>query len=191
MLKPLLLSLMLVGSIGAAQAETKAYAIDQNHTQVHASYLHAGFSNIAIRFNKVEGEFLFDAAKPVNSSLNIKVPINSLDTGVEKFDTHLWSADFFDAATFPEASFKSTKVTAVAKGKFKLSGNLTIHGITKPVSFDVTTNGIAVHPMSKKPTAGFDASTKIKRSDFGLGKYVPMVGDEVNLRITMEASEAK
>ena len=191
MLKPLLLSLMLVGGIGTAQAETKAYSIDPTHTQVHASYLHAGFSNIAIRFNKVEGEFLFDAAKPVNSSLNIKVPINSLDTGVEKFDAHLWSADFFDAEKFPEATFKSTKVTAVAKGKLKLSGNLTIHGITKPVSFDVTTNGIAVHPMSKKPTAGFDASTKIKRSDFGLGKYAPMVGDEVTLRITMEASEAK
>ena len=191
MLKPLLLSLMLVGSIGTAQAETKAYSIDPTHTQVHASYLHAGFSNIAIRFNNVEGEFLFDAAKPVNSSLNIKVPINSLDTGVEKFDTHLWSADFFEAEKFPEATFKSTKVTAVAKGKFKLSGNLTIHGVTKPVSFDVTTNGIAVHPMSKKPTAGFDASTKIKRSDFGLGKYAPMVGDEVTLRITMEASEAK
>ena len=191
MLKPLLLSLMLVGGIGAAQAETKAYSIDPTHTQVHASYLHAGFSNIAIRFNQVEGEFLFDAAKPVNSSLNIKVPINSLDTGVEKFDTHLWSADFFDAEKFPEATFKSTKVTAVAKGKLKLLGNLTIHGITKPVSFDVTTNGIAVHPMSKKPTAGFDASTKIKRSDFGLGKYAPMVGDEVTLRITMEASEAK
>ncbi len=191
MLKPLLLSLMLVGSIGMAHAETKAYSIDPTHTQVHASYLHAGFSNIAIRFNKVEGEFLFDAAKPVNSSLNIKVPINSLDTGVEKFDTHLWGADFFEAEKFPEATFKSTKVTAVAKGKFKLLGNLTIHGVTKPVSFDVTTNGIAVHPMSKKPTAGFDASTKIKRSDFGLGKYAPMVGDEVTLRITMEASEAK
>ena len=101
MLRPLLLSLMLVGSIGAAQAETKAYSIDPTHTQVHASYLHAGFSNIAIRFNTVEGEFLFDAAKPANSSLNIKVPINSLDTGVAKFDTHLWSPDFFDAATFP------------------------------------------------------------------------------------------
>ena len=191
MLKPLLLSLILVGSIGAAQAETKAYSIDPTHTQVHASYLHAGFSNIAIRFNKVEGEFLFDAAKPANSSLNIKVPINSLDTGVEKFDTHLWSADFFEAEKFPEASFKSTKVTDAGKGKLKLLGNLTIRGITKPVSFDVTTNGIAVHPMSKKPTAGFDAVTKIKRSDFGLGKYVPMVGDEVALRITMEASEAK
>lgn len=191
MLKPLLLSLMLVGSIGAAQAETRAYNIDPTHTQVHASYLHAGFSNIAIRFNKVEGEFLFDAAKPVNSSLNIKVPINSLDTGVEKFDQHLWSADFFEVGKFPEATFKSTKVTAAGKGKLKLLGNLTIHGITKPVSFDVTTNGIAVHPMSKKPTAGFDAVTKIKRSDFGVGKYAPMVGDEVTLRITMEASEAK
>lgn len=191
MLRPLLLSLMLVGSVGAAQAETKAYAIDPSHTQVHVRYLHAGFSNIAIRFNKVEGEFLFDAAKPVNSSLNIKVPINSLDTGVEKFDTHLWGADFFDVEKFPEATFKSTKVTAVAKGKLKLLGDLTIHGVTKSVSFNVTINGVAPHPMMKLPSAGFDASTKIKRSDFGIGKYAPMVSDEVTLHITMEASEAK
>ncbi len=191
MLKPLLLGLMLVGSIGAVQAETKAYAIDPGHTQVYASYLHAGFSNIAIRFNTVEGEFQFDAAKPANSTLNVKVPISSLDSGVAKLDAHLSSPDFFDAAQFPEATFKSTKVTAVGKGKLKLLGDLTIHGVTKPVSFDVTINGIAAHPMSKRPSAGFDAVTKIKRSEFGVGKYVPMVSDEITLRITMEASEAK
>ncbi|HPW34055.1 MAG TPA: YceI family protein, partial [Arenimonas sp.] len=143
------------------------------------------------RFNTVEGEFQFDAAKPANSTLNVKVPISSLDSGVAKLDAHLSSPDFFDAAQFPEATFKSTKVTAVGKGKLKLLGDLTIHGVTKPVTFDVTINGIAVHPMSKKPSAGFDAMTKIKRSEFGVGKYVPMVSDEITLRITMEASEAK
>lgn len=191
MLKPLFLSVMLVGTIGAAQAATKAYSIDPTHTQVHATYLHAGFSNIAIRFNTVEGEFLFDSAKPVNSSLNVKVPISSLDSGVAKLDTHLAGADFFDAAQFPEATFKSSKVTAAGKGKLKLLGDLTIHGVTKPVSFDVTINGVAPHPMSKKASAGFDAVTRIKRSEFGVGKYVPMVSDEITLRITMEASEAK
>lgn len=191
MLKPLLLGLMLVGSIGAAQAETRAYNIDPTHTQVYAGYLHAGFSNISIRFNTVEGKFLFDAAKPVNSSLDVKVPISSLDSGVAKLDTHLSGADFFDAAQFPEATFKSTKVTEAGKGKLKLLGNLTIHGVTKPVTFDVTVNGIAPHPMMKTPSAGFDAVTTIKRSDFGVGKYVPMVSDEISLRITMEASEAK
>lgn len=191
MLKPLLLSLMLVGSIGAAQAATKAYSIDPTHTQVHATYLHAGFSNIAIRFNTVEGEFQFDAAKPENSSLNVKVPLSSLDTGVAKLDEHLSSPDFFDAAQFPEATFKSTKVTAAGKGKLKLLGDLTIHGVTKAVTFDVTVNSIAPHPMRKAPSAGFDAVAKIKRSEFGVGKYVPMVSDEVSLHITMEATEAK
>ena len=191
MLKPLLLSLMLVGSIGAAQAATKAYTIDPTHTQVHATYLHAGFSNIAIRFNTVEGEFQFDAAKPENSSLNVKVPLSSLDTGVAKLDEHLSSPDFFDAAQFPQATFKSTKVTAAGKGKLKLLGDLTIHGVTKPVTFDVTVNSIAPHPMRKAPSAGFDAVAKIKRSEFGVGKYVPMVSDEVSLHITMEATEAK
>ncbi len=191
MLKPLLFSLALVGSIGVAQAETKAYSIDPSHTQVYASYLHAGFSNIAIRFNTVEGEFQFDAAKPTNSSLNVKVPISSIDTGVDALDTHLAAADFFDAAQFPEATFKSTKVTSSGEKTLTLLGDLTIHGVTKPVSFEVTINGIGPHPMKKVATAGFDAVTKIKRSDFGVGRYVPMVGDEVTLRITMEASEAK
>ena len=191
MFKPLLFSLMLVGSIGTAQAETKAYNIDKNHTQVYASYVHAGFSNIAIRFNTVEGEFQFDAAKPANSSLNVSVPISSIDTGVAKFDPHLLSPDFFDAEKFPVATFKSTKVIAAGKGKLKLLGDLTIHGFTKPVTFDVTVNGIAPHPMMKTPSAGFDAVTKIKRSEFGVGLYVPMVSDEITLRITMEASEAK
>ncbi len=191
MLKPLLLSLAMIASIGSAQAETKAYKIDPTHTQVHATYLHAGYSNIAIRFNTVEGEFMFDAAKPQNSSLNVKVPMSSLDSGVAKLDTHLSGADFFDVEKFPEATFKSSKVTAAGKGKLKLLGDLTIHGVTKPVSFDVTINGIAPHPMKKIASAGFDAVAKIKRSDFGVGNYVPMVSDEVTLRITMEASEAK
>jgi polyisoprenoid-binding protein YceI len=191
MLKPLVSGLLLIASIGAAQAATKAYTIDPTHTQVHASYSHLGFSNIAIRFNTVEGEFMFDAAKPANSSLNIKVPISSLDTGVQKFDEHLSSPDFFDVAKFPEATFKSTKVMEAGKGKLKLKGDLTIHGVTKPVEFNVTINGIGMHPMRKAPAAGFDATTKIKRSDFGLGAYVPNVGDEVTLQITMEASETK
>lgn len=190
MLKPLLLSLALVASIGSAQAATKAYTIDQKHTQVYASYVHFGYSNIAIRFNTVEGEFLLDAEKPANSSLNLKVPMSSLDTGVEVFDGHLKAEGFFDVAKFPEATFKSTKVTEAGKDKLKLVGDLTIHGVTKSVTFDVTINGIAPHPMSKKPTAGFDAVTKIKRTDFGVGKYAPNVSDEVTLRVTMEASEA-
>lgn len=191
MLKPLLLSLALVASIGSAQAATKAYTIDQKHTQVYASYVHFGYSNIAIRFNTVEGEFLLDAEKPANSSLNLKVPMSSLDTGVEVFDEHLRGEGFFDVVKFPHATFKSTKVTEAGKGKLKLLGDLTINGVTKSVTFDVTINAIAPHPMSKKPTAGFDAVTKIKRTDFGVGKYAPNVSDEVTLRITMEASEAK
>lgn len=191
MLKPLCLSLLLVGSIGTAKAAAKIYIIDPTHAQVHAGYSHLGFSNIAIRFNKIEGKFLFDATKPANSSLDIIVPINSLDTGVEKFDQHLWSAEFFNAEKFPEATFKSTKVTGAGKNKLKLLGNLTIHGVTRPVEFDVAINGIGVHPFSKVAAAGFDASTKIKRSDFGVGNYVPMVGDDVSLRISFEATEPK
>ena len=118
--------------------------------------------------------------------------IDSMNTPVADLDTHLKKPDFFDAAKFPTATFKSTKVVAAAdKGDFKVSGDLTIHGVTKPVTLDAKLNRAAVHPMSNQPTIGFDGSVTIKRSDFGIGAYVPNVSDEIRIRITTEASVPK
>ena len=121
----------------------------------------------------------------------MQIPLASLSTGVPKLDTHLSSADFFDAATFPTASFKSSKVSVVSPGKLKVAGDMTIHGVTRPVVLDVTINQLGEHPMRKSPAAGFDASATIKRSDFGVGGMVPMVSDEVRLDITLEAQQPK
>lgn len=186
----LVLATLIAAASFSAQAADK-YDIDPTHTQVQFTYNHLGFSNITGRFDEVTGDFLFDAADPTQSSVSITIPVASISTGVEKLDQHLLTADFFDATQFPTATFKSTSVTAAGEGKLAVAGDLTIHGVTRPVVLDVTINGIGEHPMRKLPAAGFDASASIKRSDFGVGGYVPAVGDEVKLSITVEATQAK
>jgi len=186
----LVLATLIASASFSAQAADQ-YDIDPNHTQVQFTYSHMGFSNITGRFDEVKGDFLFDAADPTKSSVSITIPVASISTGVAKLDEHLLKADFFDATRFPTATFKSTAVTAAGEGKLAVAGDLTIHGVTRPVVLDVTINGIGEHPMRKVPAAGFDASARIKRSDFGVGAYVPTVGDEVTLTITVAATQAK
>ena len=184
-----LASLLALATFGAQAADT--YTIDPTHTQVEFTYSHFGFSNITGRFDAIESEFLFDPADPTQSSVKVTIPVASISTGVEKLDTHLLSADFFDAEKYPTATFVSTGVTAAGEGQLKVAGDLTIHGITRPVVLDVTVNKVGEHPMAKTPAAGFDARTVIKRSDFGVGGYAPAVSDEVTIEITVESRLAK
>ena len=186
LLLPALFALAFAGSASAAR-----YEIDANHTQVRFTYTHLGYSHISGRLGQVSGTFDFDPAKPAASSIDVLIPLASLSTGVPKLDTHLSSAEFFDIATYPTASFKSSKVSVVSAGKLKVAGDMTIHGVTKPVVLDVTINKLGEHPMRKSPAAGFDASATIKRSDFGVGGMVPMVSDEIRLDITLEAQQPK
>lgn len=189
-MKRLILSVLMSLSLaGVAHAAT--YAIDGNHTQVLFTYSHLGYSHLTGRLNQPTGSFEFDPAKPGNAVIDVQLPMASLSTGVPRLDTHLGSEDFFDVARFPIASFKSSKVTVLGKDKLKVAGNLTIHGVTRPVVFAVSINSTAPHPMRKVPAAGFDASTTIKRSDFGVDRMLPAVADEVKLNISMEASEAR
>jgi polyisoprenoid-binding protein YceI len=175
----------------AGNAFAAKYSIDPTHTQVEFTYSHFGFSNITGRFDEVSGEFDLNTENLAKSKISVVIPISSMSTGVEKLDTHLQGADFFDAAKYPTASFKSTMVHVVNAKELHVMGDLTIHGVTKPTTLNVTINKIAEHPMRKIPSAGFDAVTTIKRSDFGIGAYVPAVSDEVTIRITLEASETK
>lgn len=184
-----LAALLALSSATAFAAER--YEIDPAHTQVQFGYSHFGFSHITGRFDQVTGEFMFDAADPAKSSIQVTIPLTSISTGVAKLDTHLQSADFFDAEKFPEAIFKSTQVTVVSADKLTVAGDLTIHGVSKPVVLDVTLNKAGLHPMTKVLAAGFDASTTLKRSDFGVGAYAPAVSDEVSILITLEAQQAK
>jgi polyisoprenoid-binding protein YceI len=172
---------------GTASAAALTYKIDPNHTDVVASWSHFGFSNPIAHFGKVDGSITYDPAKPAASKVEVTIPLDGLDSHVGNFDEHLKSADFFDAAKFPTITFKSTKVEAAGDKKLKVTGDLTVHGVTKPAVLDVNINKIGEQPMAKRAAAGFDASTTLKRSDFGIGKYVPNVSDEIKIHITTEA----
>ncbi len=179
---PIALSLAIAGPASAA-----SYAIDGRHTQVVFTYDHFGYSHMTARFNQVTGSFDFDPANPAKSSIEVSLPISTVSTGVPKLDTHIASADMLDAAQFPTATFKSNKVVVLGKAHLSVAGNLSIHGITKPVVFDVKVNSTAPYPMRKSAAAGFDAHATIKRSDFGVTFMLPGVGDDVQLAISMEA----
>ncbi len=185
-MKSLFLSILLSLAI-AGPASAASYAIDGRHTQVVLTYDHFGYSHMTARFNEVTGTFDFDPANPAKSSIEVSLPISSLSTGVPKLDTHIASAAMLDAGQFPTATFKSSKVVVLGKAHLSVAGELTIHGVTKPVVFDVQVNSTAPHPMRKTPAAGFDAHATIKRSDFGVTFMLPGVGDEVQLAISMEA----
>lgn len=188
MFKRIALAVALAGLAGTAFAAPVAYRIDPAHTQVTASWSHFGFSNPFANFGQADGTIVYDADNVAASSVKVTLPLAGLDTTVPKLDEHLKSADFFDAAKYPAITFSSTKVESAGERKLRVTGDLTVHGVTKPVVLDVVLNGAGLHPMRKVPAIGFDATTTLKRSDFGVAAYVPNVSDEIRIRITTEAA---
>lgn len=186
-MKRLLAAAALALATTVAFAAPLTYKIDANHTDVVASWSHFGFSNPIAHFGKVDGFITYDPAKVGDSKVEVTIPLSGLNSHVPDFDDHLRSDDFFDAANHPNITFKSTSVKSAGKDKLTVAGNLTIKGITKPVTLAVTINKLGVQPMAKRDAAGFEATTTIKRSDFGVGKYAPNVSDEVKISITTEA----
>jgi polyisoprenoid-binding protein YceI len=189
MLSPRRAALAAALSLFAASAFAApvTYKLDPNHTNVLASWSHFGFSNPFANFGQADGTLVYDAEDVSKSSVEVKLPLAGLNSFTADFDEHLRSADFFDAAKYPEITFKSTKVESAGKGKLKVTGDLTVKGVTKPAVLDVTLNKAGVQPLAKREAVGFDATTTIKRSEFGVDKYVPNVSDEVKLQITTEA----
>ncbi|GGF59699.1 YceI family protein [Alteromonas lipolytica] len=171
----------------SAFAAPVSYSVDPTHTFAVASWNHFGFSSPTAVFSGAEGTITYDADKPASSSIAISVSIDTVDTFVDKLTEEFKSADWFNAAQYPKATFVSKKVVAKGDNKFSVTGDLTIKGTTKTVTMAATLNGAGEHPMSKKQAVGFDAQTVIKRSDFGIDQYVPYVGDEITLRLTTEA----
>ncbi|MCI4589032.1 YceI family protein [Sphingobium sp. BYY-5] len=170
------------GTKDVAKVTGGAYTVDPGHTQVVFAYDHMGFTNNVGIFAGPSGTLTLDKANPSASKVSIELPIANLKTGVDALDEHLLKPDFFDAAKFPKASFVSTAVKAEGTGA-TITGNLTIKGVTKPVTLDAEFYGAGANPMNKKENIGFVATGTIKRSDFGLGAYVPVVGDTVELKI--------
>jgi polyisoprenoid-binding protein YceI len=171
-----------------AQAEPVNYTLDPHHTYALWFVNHFGYSKVSGKFI-ANGTLILDQANPQNSKVNVTINTADLSTAIPEFDEHLKSSDFFDVKQFPTATFVSDSVKVLGKNKAKVHGNLTIHGITKPVTLDVTLNMMGMHPYAKKQAAGFSATTTVKRSDFGMGAYVPNVGDEVKIDIEAEAEK--
>lgn len=170
----------------AALATPETYVIDSNHTLPRFSYNHLGFSTQLSRFDKVSGKIVFDA-EAHTGSVDVTIDMTSVDTGNTSLNEHIQGPDFLDTAKYPTAAFKSTVVKFVNGVPASVEGNLTIKGVTKPVTLTVTSFKHEMNPMFKKDEIGADATTTIKRSDFGAGKYAPLVGDEVTLTIPVEA----
>ncbi|CAM1000150.1 Lipid/polyisoprenoid-binding YceI-like domain-containing protein [Rhodanobacter sp. Root179] len=181
----------LLGAAVSVQAAPVTYQLDPSHTMVLFSWNHFGYSNPTADLGLGEGTVVFDEQHPANSSVEVTLPLARLDTHVAALDEHLKKPDFLDADKYPVVTFKSTAVQPLGGNKFKVTGNLTVHGVTRPVVLDATLNKIGPHPMSKAPSIGFDATASIKRSDFGVGAYVPNVSDELSIRITTEGSVPK
>ncbi|MDE1960697.1 MAG: polyisoprenoid-binding protein [Xanthomonadaceae bacterium] len=190
LLRRLLLTSLLAAS-APVFAAPQTFTIDPTHTQVSFTYNHFGFSNPTGRLEDIKGAVVIDQADWGKSSVKVDMPLSGLHTGVPKLDEHLKTADFFDAAKFPDVTFKSTKVTKTGTDTLDIAGDLTAHGVTKPVTLHAHINKIGENKMIGTQSAGFDADTTLKRSDFGMGKYVPMVSDEVHVHITLSADLAK
>jgi polyisoprenoid-binding protein YceI len=168
------------------------YTLEPGHSQGVVSWSHLGFANPTAQFTMVEGTLDFDPADPTHASVAVTIPLMHLSSGVADLDENLRSAQFFDSAKYPTATFRSSKVEpGNAPDKLKVTGNLTVHGISKSVVLDVTINKVGTNVRNQLPSVGFDAVTMLKRSDFGLGAFVPQVSDEVSVHITCQGDEAK
>lgn len=172
-----------------AVAEPEEYKIDKAHTQILYEVDHLGFARSHGRFADYDGKLLIDKENPNRSSIEITVNTESLDSFWPDRTKELLKLDFFNVAEFPQMSFKSTAVEQVGEDRLKVTGNLTILAKTNPVSFDVTVNSTAANPMNGAPMVGLRATTRIKRSEFGMSAFVPAIGDEVDITIDLEAQK--
>lgn len=191
MFKRLALAAALAAASTLAVAAPVTYRIDPTHTDVIASWSHLGFSNPIAHFGQVDGSITYDPQNVAASKVEVTIPLAGMNSHVPAFDEHLRKKELFDVENFPTITFRSTKVEAAGEGRLRVTGELTVKGVTRPSVLDVTLNKIGEHPMNKRATIGFDATTTLKRSEFGIAYAVPAVSDEVRIRITTEASVPK
>jgi polyisoprenoid-binding protein YceI len=161
-----------------------AYAVEPLHTRVLFSVSHLGFTSWYGEFGNVTGSLNLTPKAVAKSTLEIRIPVKSISTNNAKLDGELKDVSWFDATKFPEIVFKADKVAETGKGTAEVTGTLTLHGVTKPVTLAVKFNGAGVNVLDKKYTAGFEVSGKIKRSDFDMKTYLPLIGDDVDLIIS-------
>jgi polyisoprenoid-binding protein YceI len=183
-------TLALIGLLGvgpiAGPVQAADYAFDKAHTQILFFVDHLGFSKSQGEFHDYDGRFQFDPEQWADAKAQITIRTASIDMDDYAWDKHLKSEDFFNVNAYPTMHFQSTEVEQAGENRYRLQGNLTLLGVTKPVTLDVAFNKAGIHPLSKRHVAGFSATGTIKRSDFGMDYALPMVGDAVVLRLEVE-----
>jgi polyisoprenoid-binding protein YceI len=182
-----------LGAITAAtsvRAEPVSYETDAAHTDILFFVSHFGYSNSFGSFGDFEIDLAFDQANPENSTLSVVVRPISVDTTVPALDEHLRKPDFFGVEVNPEVTFVATEIKVNGEKTGTVTGDLTMLGVTKPITLDVTFNKAAPHPINKRPAVGFSATGTVKRTDFGMDTYAPAIGDDVKLIIEYEGFQA-
>jgi polyisoprenoid-binding protein YceI len=169
----------------ALAAET--YVFDKAHTNIQFSWDHFGFSTTSAEFEEFSGKLQFDPEDRANSSIEVTIDLDSVDSGFDTFNGHLTEkSEWFNTDEYPEATFTSTDIEALGEDRLRVTGDLTLKGVTKEVTLETTINKIGEHPVTNAKTIGFDATTTVSRSAFDMGNYAPSVGDEVTISISSE-----
>lgn len=178
----------LAGNVFAADLSavpSGKYSVDPTHAYINFQYSHLGLSNPTLSFDDFTMDLELDNADPTKSSVSVTIDANSIITGSDIWKDHITGKKFFDTANNPEITFTSTSIEADGDG-YKVTGDLTIKGESKPATLMVTINNAMMHPMAGKPVIGLNATGEIMRSEWGLGANAPHISDEVTLNITAE-----
>lgn len=182
---PLMAAALFVAA--PAQAEIVKYTLEKPHTQILFSVNHLGFSNSTGMFHDFDGTIDYDTANIENSKVDVTIKAASVDMGTKPWDDHVKNADLLNVEKFPDITFKSTSVKKTGENTADITGDLTVLGVTKPVVLKTVQNKVGTHPMKGTAHAGFSATTTFKRSEFGVNYGLPNVGDEVTVRLEVEA----
>lgn len=188
-LAAILAALAAVTCVPSSRA-AESYSVDPVHSSVSFGISHAGISDIHGRFNDFSGTFVIEANDPSKSSFSLDIKVESVDTNNAKRDEHLRAPDYFNAKQFPLLSFKSTKVKATDAG-YEVTGDLTLHGVTKPVTLNLKGGHKVVEFPKGTPRIGVTSAVTIKRSDFGMTTEIGALGDDVHIIVGLEAAKKK
>jgi polyisoprenoid-binding protein YceI len=189
MFRKFLIFLALLFTIAPFAQAADKYDFDKDHTHLIFFVSHVGFSNTIGRIREYDGYFTFDEQQPQNSEVDVTLKPASVATDVPALDKILIGEKFFNVEKFPTMHFKSTKIVVTGKNTGDVIGDFTLLGITKPVMLHVTFNKSGIHPYTNNYVSGFSADAVIHRSDFGMGAYIPVVGDEVRIHIEVEGTD--
>ncbi len=186
-LLPFFAVMFVLSSASSAFAAAEKYTFDKAHTQILFFVDHLGFSMSQGEFLEYDGHIIFDQEKPENSSVEVDIKTASIDMDHDKWNEHMKNEDFFHVEKYPSMIFKSTGIEVTGEKTAKITGDLTILDTTKPVVLDVVYNKSGVHPFNGKYVSGFSATAMLKRSEFGMTYGLPGVGDDVEIRLEVEA----